>query len=65
MNYVIRNRTGYKDKILVYIEQQNKNYSIIRNYTTQELLELGYEKEEIYSMKTVTLHDEIVVNPKE
>ena len=63
-NYVLRNRTGYKDKILVKILKQNKNYSIIRNYTTSELLELGYDKEEIYNMKSMSLYDEIIVNPQ-
>lgn len=63
-NYIIRNRTGYKDKILVKVEQENKNYSIIRNYTTDELLELGYDREEIMSMKSISLYDEILVSPK-
>ena len=62
-NYIIRNRMGYKDKILVKILKQNKNYSIIRNYTTSELAELGYDKEEIYNMKSISLNDEIIVNP--
>ena len=63
-NYIVRNRTGYKDKILVKVEQENKNYSIIRNYTTDELLELGYDREEIMSMKSISLYDEILVSPK-
>lgn len=64
LNYVLRNRTGYKDKILVKIEKQNKNYSIITNYTPEELLSLGYDKEEIFAMKSITLYDEIVVHPE-
>ena len=64
LKYIIRNRTGYKDKILVKVEQENKNYSIIRNYTTDELLELGYDREEIMSMKSISLYDEILVSPK-
>lgn len=63
LNYVIRNRTGYKDKILIKVQQENKNYSIIRNYTTEELLELGYDKDEIISMKSISLYDEILVSP--
>lgn len=62
-NYIIRNRMGYKDKILVKILKQNKNYSIIRNYTTSELTELGYDKEDIYNMKSISINDEIIVNP--
>ena len=63
LKYIIRNRTGYKDKILIKVQQENKNYSIIRNYTTEELLELGYDRDEIISMKTISLYDEILVSP--
>lgn len=65
LNYVIRNRTGYKDKILIKVEQKNKNYSIITNYETNELLDLGYDKEDIDTMKRISQYDEILVNPKE
>lgn len=63
-NYVIRNRTGYTDKILIKIEKQNESYSIIKNYTTQELREMGYTTSEISSMKSISLYDEIVLKPK-
>ena len=59
LNYVIRNRTGYKDKILVKVLKQNDSYSIIENYTTDELFGLGYKKEEISTMKSIGLYDEI------
>ena len=61
LTYVIRNRTGYKDKILVKILKQNEDYSIIRNYTTEELKELGYKQEEIISMKSIGLYDIIEI----
>ncbi len=60
--YVIRNRTGYTDKILVKVLKQNKDYSIIENYATEELLELGYTRDEISSMKSISLYDEISIN---
>ena len=59
LTYIIRNRTGYKDKILVKVLKQNDDYSIIRNYTTEELKALGYSKEEIASMKSIGLYDQI------
>jgi len=65
LNYVVRNRTGYKDKILIKVLKQNKNYSIIENYTTKELLDLGYKQEEISSMKSIGLYDEISVTNKQ
>lgn len=61
--YVIRNRVGYTDKILVKIEKKNENYAIIKNYTTQELKELGYTTNEINAMKSISLFDEIVLKP--
>lgn len=62
-NYVIRNRVGYTDKILVKIEKQNENYAIIKSYTTEELMDLGYTTNEIPSMKSISLYDEIVLKP--
>ena len=64
LSYVIRNRTGYKDKILVKILKQNEDYSIIKNYTTEELKALGYKQEEIASMKSISLYDQIEINNK-
>lgn len=61
---IIRNRAGYKDEILVKVLNNNKNYSIIENYSTKELIELGYDEKEIKSMKSISLYDEILVNHK-
>lgn len=61
LNYVIRNRMGYKDKILVKILKQNEDYSIIENYKADELREMGYTKEEITSMRSIALYDEITL----
>ena len=41
--------------------KQNKNYAIIENYTTSELLTLGYTKDEILSMKSIGLYDTIAI----
>lgn len=61
-SYVNRNRTGYNDKILIKIEKQNENYSIVRNYNTDELHEQGYTKKEIDNMKKLELYDEIIID---
>ncbi len=65
ISYIIRNRTGYRDKILIKIKKQNKNYSIIENYDWSELRDLGYEDQEISSMKSISLYDEVLANPEE
>lgn len=36
-NYVVRNRAGYLDKILVNVTRKNDKYSIVTNYSTDEL----------------------------
>ena len=64
LSYVIRKRSGYNDKILVEIKKQNKNYAIIDNYSTEDLVELGYDADDLKARKTISLYDEIIANPK-
>ena len=59
--YVTRKRTGYTDKILIKVVRSNENFSIIQNYTTQELIELGYTLDEIATMKNISIYDEIII----
>ena len=60
--YIIRKRAGYSDKIMIKILKESKNYSIIDNYSTLELKEMGYSVEEITNMKNISLYDEIKRN---
>ena len=60
--YVTRKRIEYQDKILVKILKSNEKYSVVSNYTTDELLELGYTSEEIRSMLNISIYDEIIIN---
>lgn len=62
--YVVRNRNGYTDKMLVKVLKQNAFYSIINNYGTDELkTKLGYDQTKIRQVKTIVLHDEILLSP--
>ena len=63
LSYVVRTRAGIKSKILVKIIRENENYSIIGNYTTEELKELGFSATDIRQMKKINIYDEILVNP--
>ena len=63
LNYVVRNRAGYLNKLLVKIVRRNDKYSIVTAYTTDELKELGYSNSEINSYKKITIYDEILINP--
>lgn len=65
LSYVVRNRNGYYNKMLIKILKENDEYCIVRQYKTEELKELGFTNEEIYSMKNITLYDEIILNPTE
>ena len=63
LHYVVRNRAGYLTKILVNVEKQNEKYSIVSNYTTEELKELGLTDSQIANNKTLYVYDEIMLNP--
>ena len=57
--YVTRTKGGYLDKIWVKILRTNGDYSIVENYTTNELKELGIE--ETSSKKNISIYDEVLV----
>ena len=63
LNYVVRNRAGYLNKILVDVTKQGEDYSIVQAYSTEELKELGFSNEEINAYRKISLYDEIVLNP--
>lgn len=63
LSYVIRKKAGYLDKILIKVLRQNETYSIVDNYTKEELEKMGYTAEEMRQMNTLKLYDEIVYNP--
>ncbi len=60
--YVIRTRAGYQDKIWIKELRTNGKYTIVTDYTSDELKELGYTSEEIKSRKKISLYDEILIN---
>ena len=62
ISYITRIRIGYEDKILVKVLKSNERYSMVKNYTSEELGELGYTSTEIRSMPSVSIYDEILLN---
>ena len=62
LSYVQRKRTNYVDDILVKVLRQNDTFSIVTNYTTEELKELGYSEKEITDMKKMKIYDEILLH---
>lgn len=63
LSYVVRNRAGYLNKILVNVTRKNDKYSLVSNYKTEKLKELGFSETEIKSMKKLSMYDEILLNP--
>lgn len=61
--YVVRNRAGYQDKILVEVLKENENYCIIDNYDNESLKELGFSTSDISNMKKISIYDEIMLEP--
>lgn len=59
LNYVVRNKAGYLNKILVKVTRKNDKYSIVSNYNTKELKELGFTNDQ----KRITIYDELILNP--
>lgn len=62
ISYVVRDRAGYLDEIPVKILKDNGTYSIVENYTTDDLRELGYDEEKLKAKKNISLYDELILN---
>lgn len=58
---IVRDRAGYLEKIYVKVLKQNDKYSIVSNYSSNELEELGYDSNFISNKNSISLYDEIVV----
>lgn len=69
LKYVVRKRAGYLSKVLIKIatrngkEAKNDKYSIIENYSAEELKKLDFSNKEINSYKGVSIYDEVIMNP--
>jgi len=62
LNYIERSKAGYSDKIYVKVLRQNDTYSIIENYTNEELLELGIDSKFVEKATKLSVYDEILVH---
>ena len=63
LNYVVRNKAGNFEKILVKVKRKNDKYSIVSKYSTNELEKLGIDKDKITLTKSISIFDELVLNP--
>ena len=60
-NYVQKYKTTSSEIILVKVKRQNDTYSIISNYTDEELLEMGMSQEDINKRTKIKLYDRLLV----
>ena len=60
--YIQRKKTNRIEEVLVKVLRQNDTFSIVSNYTTEELESLGYSEEEIKDMKKIRIYDEILLH---
>ena len=61
LNYVVRNRAGNFEILLVKVKRKNDKYSIVSSYSANELEKLGIEKNNY--VKTISIYDELMLNP--
>lgn len=52
---------GYKEDIWIKIIRESGNFAIIENYSDEELLELGIDKNQINNNGSISLYDEIII----
>lgn len=62
LNYVIRTKSGYLEKVLIKIKKQTDNYSIVTNYSSSEIKELTIDEN---AKTSIVLYDEILLKPTE
>lgn len=60
--YVERNKVGYVEKVYVKVKRQNDTYSIVENYTDNELEELGLKKNDSKCKSDLKVYDEIILH---
>lgn len=63
LSYVIKRDAGKEKKILVKITKENDKYSIVKSYSTDELINMGFKEEDINKMDKINLYDEILIDP--
>ena len=62
LNYVIRTRAGYLDKVLVKVKKKTDSYSVVDNYSNSEIEELDIDSGVSTSLM---LYDELLLNSSE
>lgn len=64
LSYIVRNKMGIQEKILIKVLKQNARYAVVNNYDAEELKKMGYKMIDINNLKTISIYDEIILSPK-
>ena len=59
--YVIKNKAGVQNKVLVKVEYETDKFAIISTNSTKDLQEIGYDQKEIKNYKKINNYDEIIL----
>ena len=62
LNYVIRTKAGYLEKVLVKVTKIGEDYSIVTNYSTSEIKDLEVSKK---AKTSIMLYDELIIEPSQ
>ena len=62
LNYVIRTKAGYLEKVLVKVTKKGEDYSIVTNYSTSEIKDLEVSNKAKIS---IMLYDELILQPNQ
>lgn len=60
LNYVIRTKAGYLDRVLVKVKKKTDTYSVVSNYSTSEIKDLNIDSKVSTSL---ILYDELILKP--
>ena len=62
LNYVIRTKAGYLEKVLVKVTKKGEDYSIVTNYSTSEIKDLEVSSK---AKTSIMLYDELILEPNQ
>lgn len=60
LNYVIRTKRGYLDRVLVKVIKQTDSHTIVTNYSSSEIDDLSVDSK---TKTSILLYDELILNP--
>ena len=62
LSYILKKENNKDKEVLVKIIKENDEYSIVKNYNTDELVELGFDEETIRKLNKIEEYDNIIIN---